>query len=202
MSGRRVSSRRGTPPTPTRRTERIGVACVTYGVGSFSLYNAVAGAFVERCPVVVLNGTANADKTRQFKEQGVLFAHAIDPLRTDELIFRPITAATAVVTDPYDAPGQIDRVLRACVAESRPVYLEVPDGVWVLPCAARGPAGGPTAPAVAVVAGRGERRPAGHGSRGRCRPRQGTKRPVPGPVGRGMASEVSPARRVRSAPSS
>jgi indolepyruvate decarboxylase len=117
------------------RTERIGVVCVTYGVGSFSLYNAIAGAFVERCPVVLINGTANADKARQLRDQGVLFAHAIDTLRTDELIFRPITAATAVITDPRDAPGLIDRVLRACVAESRPVYLEVPDGVWVLPCA-------------------------------------------------------------------
>jgi indolepyruvate decarboxylase len=122
------------------RTERIGVACVTYGVGSFSLYNAIAGAFVERCPVVLINGTANADKARQLRDQGVLFAHAIDTLRTDELIFRPITAATAVITDPRDAPGLIDWALRACVTESRPVYLEVPDGVWVLPCAR------PTAP--------------------------------------------------------
>ncbi len=119
---------------PPRRG--IGVACVTYGVGSFSLYNAIAGAFVERCPVVLVNGTANADKARQLKEQGVLFAHAIDPLRTDEAIFRPVTAATAVITDPADAPRQIDRTLRALVAESRPVYLEVPDGVWTHPCAA------------------------------------------------------------------
>jgi indolepyruvate decarboxylase len=130
------------------RTRRIGVACVTYGVGSFSLYNAVAGAFVERCPVVLLNGTANAAKARQLTEQGVLFAHAIDPLRTDERIFVPVTAARAVVTDPLDAPGQIDRVLRECATQSRPVYLEVSDGVWTLPCArpADPPADEPLAP--------------------------------------------------------
>ncbi len=69
------------------RVERIGVVTVTYGVGSFSLYNAIAGAYVERCPVVVVNGTANARKRDQFLRQGVLFAHAIDPLRTDEARF-------------------------------------------------------------------------------------------------------------------
>src|SRR3954468_8850084 len=96
------------------RLRPIGVLCVTYGVGSFSLYNAIAGAFVERCPVVLLNGTANADKAQQLRSQGVLFAHAIDTPRTDELIFRPVTADRAVLTDPRDAPTQIDRVLRAC----------------------------------------------------------------------------------------
>jgi len=116
------------------RLRPIGVACVTYGVGSFSLYNAVAGAFVERCPLVLINGSAQAAKATALVEQGVLFAHAIDPLRTDELIFRPITAATAVIVDGDDAPAQIDRVLVACITEKKPVYLEVRDGVWLLPC--------------------------------------------------------------------
>jgi indolepyruvate decarboxylase len=130
------------------RMKRIGVACVTYGVGSFSLYNAIAGAFVERCPVVLINGTANADKARQLASQGVLFAHAIDTLRTDELIFQPITADRAVIRDPRDAPAQIDRVLRACVKESRPVYLEIPDRIWDQPCEhpANPPADAPLAP--------------------------------------------------------
>ncbi|PVE20698.1 hypothetical protein DC522_30750 [Microvirga sp. KLBC 81] len=116
------------------RLNGLGVACVTYGVGSLSLLNAIAGAYVERCPVVVINGSANAKKAEQLVQQGVLFAHAIDPLRTDELIFRPITEATAVITDGEDAPAQVDRVLRACLASKRPVYLEVRDGVWEHSC--------------------------------------------------------------------
>jgi indolepyruvate decarboxylase len=116
------------------RLRGIGVVCVTYGVGSFSLLNAVAGAYVERCPVVVLNGTANARKARMLVQQGVLFAHAIDQVRTDESVFRSLTAATTVLTTADDAPAHVDRVLRACVSETRPVYLEVADGVWTLPC--------------------------------------------------------------------
>jgi indolepyruvate decarboxylase len=116
------------------RLNGIGVACVTYGVGSLSALNAIAGAYVERCPVVLINGTANADKAQQLVREGVLFAHAIDPLRTDESVFRHVTADAAVITAPEDAPAQIDRVLRACITEKRPVYLEVRDGVWALPC--------------------------------------------------------------------
>ena len=116
------------------RLNGIGVACVTYGVGFLSALNAIAGAYVERCPVVLINGTANADKAQQLVRQGVLFAHAIDLLRTDEAVFRHVTADAAVITAPDDAPAQIDRVLRTCITEKRPVYLEVQDGVWVLPC--------------------------------------------------------------------
>ncbi|WP_434046807.1 MULTISPECIES: alpha-keto acid decarboxylase family protein [Sorangium] len=116
------------------RLRGIGVACVTYGVGSLSLINAIAGAFVERCPVVLLNGSPRADKAKQLVEQGVLFAHAIDTMRTDESIFRNITADTAVILDADDATARIDRVLIACITEKRPVYLEVRDGVWSAPC--------------------------------------------------------------------
>ena len=115
------------------RLAGIGVACVTYGVGSFSLLNAIAGSYVEQCPVVLLNGSANADKARQLLRDGVLFAHAIDTVRTDESFFRNITAATAVLTSADDAPAEIDRVIRTCITEKRPVYLEVRDRVWKLP---------------------------------------------------------------------
>ncbi len=116
------------------RTWGLGVACTTYGVGSFSLYNAIAGSYVERCPVVLINGTANAFAAEELLRFGVLFAHAIDTIRTDESIFRHVTAATAVITDPADAPRLIDRTLRACITEKKPVYLEVRDGVWASPC--------------------------------------------------------------------
>jgi indolepyruvate decarboxylase len=116
------------------RLQGIGVACVTYGVGSFSLLNAIAGAYVERCPVVLINGSASAAKASQLVRQGVLFAHAIDTMRTDAAIFRHVTADTAVITSPLDAPAQIDRVLRACITHKQPVYLEVQDGVWQQIC--------------------------------------------------------------------
>lgn len=112
----------------------IGVTCVTYGVGTGSLLNAIEGAFVEFCPVVLINGSADAEKAQQLVRQGVLFAHAIDTIRTDESIFRPVTVATTVITDAEDAPREIDRVLRTCITQKRPVYLEVRNKVWSQPC--------------------------------------------------------------------
>src|SRR5436190_18199638 len=39
------------------RYRGIGVCSVTYGVGSQSLYNAIAGGFVQFCPIVLVNGS-------------------------------------------------------------------------------------------------------------------------------------------------
>jgi indolepyruvate decarboxylase len=132
----------------TRLSRRPGVCCVTYGVGSFSLLNAFAGSHVEFCPVIMINGSAPAHKTQQLLDQGVLFAHAIDPLRTDERIFRQITdpdrqpgdrPLAVVISDPADAPKQIDDLLLASAFLRRPVYLEVPQDLWGRACADIGP---------------------------------------------------------------
>src|SRR5262245_9418048 len=121
------------------RLHGLGVVCTTYGVGSLSAMNAIAGARVELCPVVLINGGPKQSKTANLENHGIKFAHAIDTIRTDEKFFREISAATAVITDPEDAPDQIDRVLRACLTQRMPVYLESRDGVWDMPC--RKPAG-------------------------------------------------------------
>lgn len=118
------------------RLHGVGAVSTTYGVGSFSLLNAIAGARVERCPVVLINGGPSRAKSDDLEQRGVLFAHAIDTIRTDERIFRGLTAASAVIVDPEDAPKQIDRVLRACVEKKMPVYLESRDGIWNLSCSA------------------------------------------------------------------
>ena len=41
----------------------LGVAAVTYGAGAFNLVNAVAGAYAERVPLVVLSGVVAAGAT-------------------------------------------------------------------------------------------------------------------------------------------
>ncbi len=116
------------------RYKGIGVCSVTYGVGSQSLYNAIAGAYVEFCPVVLVNGSPLLVKVENLVNRGILFAHAIDPLRTDRAIFEPVTVAAAEITSPDNAPAEIDRVLRASITLHRPVYLEVHQGIWSADC--------------------------------------------------------------------
>ncbi len=116
------------------RYRGIGVCSATYGVGSHSLFNAISGAYVEFCPVVLVNGSPPPVKFENLRNRGILFAHAIDPVRTDETIFAEVTVASTVVDDPFNAPTEIDRVLIECIRQSRPVYIEVLQGIWSAGC--------------------------------------------------------------------
>ena len=43
----------------------LGVAVVTYGAGAFNLVNAIAGAYAERSPVVVIAGRSGRGRAQQ-----------------------------------------------------------------------------------------------------------------------------------------
>jgi indolepyruvate decarboxylase len=100
----------------------IGVAVVTYGAGAFNLVNAVAGAYAERSPVVVIAGAPGARE----RTSGFLLHHQARTVDTQLAVFREITCAQAVLTDPATAPAEIARVLRSALELSLPVYIEFP----------------------------------------------------------------------------
>lgn len=108
----------------------VGVAVVTYGAGALSLVNAVACAWAERSPLVVISGVPG---TNEFN-QGLLLHHQVRGSGTQMRIFEEITCARAVLDDPETAPGEIARVLRACRRHSRPVYIELPRDMAHAPC--------------------------------------------------------------------
>lgn len=127
------------------RMRGIGAVCVTYGVGTLSLINAVAGAYVERSPVVVLNGGPTAEDLTRYREEGTLFSHSIGAvpprkpghttipeadLLGDLSVFRRVTVLAVRITRSADAPAQIDAALLAAVREQRPVYIEIGKGLW------------------------------------------------------------------------
>jgi len=116
------------------RMNGIGAACVTYSVGAFSLLNPIAGAYVERVPVVAINGAPSPKKRLQFRETGFQWHHLIDDQDTDLRVYENVTCAAERIADPARAPGQIDSALRACIRESRPIYLETQEDVYDLPC--------------------------------------------------------------------
>jgi indolepyruvate decarboxylase len=57
------------------RTRGLGAVSLQYGVSTFSALNAIAGAFVERSPVVVISATPGADSRQIGKMYDVLFHH-------------------------------------------------------------------------------------------------------------------------------
>jgi indolepyruvate decarboxylase len=100
----------------------LGVAAVTYGAGAFNLVNAVAGAYAERVPLVVLSGAPAAHEAAS----GLLLHHQVKTLDSQWRVFEELTVDQARLDDARQAPQQIARVLDAALRESRPVYLEIP----------------------------------------------------------------------------
>ncbi len=109
----------------------LGVAAVTYGAGALNLVNAVAGAYAERVPLVVLSGAPAAHEAAS----GYLLHHQVKTLDSQWRVFREITADRARLDDAQAAPLQIARVLDAALRLSRPVYLEIPRDMPGQPCA-------------------------------------------------------------------
>ena len=104
------------------RIKGIGAACVTYCVGGLNTVNAVACAYAERSPVVLLSGSPGlSDRLRN-----PLLHHMVRDFSTQREVFEKITVATAVLDDPLTAQREIDRTLAALMRYKRPVYLEIP----------------------------------------------------------------------------
>ena len=124
------------------RMNGIGALCVTYGVGSFSAVNAVAGAYAEQVPLVVITGGPRLD----LRNPAMLLHHSVGDIATMDAVFGHITVATANLSDAETAPDEIDAVLYACLSQKRPVSIEIPVDVVDLPCRAPGPFTPPPAP--------------------------------------------------------
>jgi TPP-dependent 2-oxoacid decarboxylase len=108
----------------------VGAAVVTYGVGGLSILNAVAGAFAEHVPVIVISGAPPARR----RESGALVHHLVSNYFLQLEIFRKVTTDATILTDPETAPDEIDRVIRNCVVRKLPVYLEVPADIARASC--------------------------------------------------------------------
>lgn len=106
------------------RIAGLGAVCVTYGVGGFSVYNAVAGAFAERVPLLLISGGPRLSLRGRLHPY--LLHHTIGDMNLQHKIFEPITQAAVVLRNPVQAPRQIDEALTACIRHSRPVYIEIP----------------------------------------------------------------------------
>src|SRR4051812_10778214 len=100
----------------------LGVAVVTYGAGAFNVLNAVAGAYAERSPVVVIAGAPGARE----RTGGFMLHHQARTIDTQANVFHQVTCDQAVLNNPATAPAEIARVLRAARERSLPVYIEFP----------------------------------------------------------------------------
>ncbi len=112
------------------RLNGSGAAVVTYGVGGLSILNAVAGAFAEQVPLILLSGAPPAHR----RESNALVHHLVSGYYLQFEIFKKITVDSAILLDPVKAPDEIDRVIKNCISKKLPVYLEIPADIAITPC--------------------------------------------------------------------
>ncbi len=118
------------------RLKGIGAVAVTYGVGAFSLLNAVAGAQVEKAPVAVINGAPSNKEFQNSLYAGLLYSHMTSDPYSNLDVYRRITINAERIVNAAEAPYQIDAALSACLTQGEPVYFEVLEDVWRAPCVA------------------------------------------------------------------
>lgn len=117
------------------RLTGIGAVSVQFGVGTFSVLNAIAGSYVERNPVVVITASPSTSNRETIRDTGVLFHHSTGDLLADSKVFANVTVAAEVLSNASDAVKQIDKALTLAITFRRPVYLEAWQDVWGFPCA-------------------------------------------------------------------
>jgi TPP-dependent 2-oxoacid decarboxylase len=111
------------------RVKGLGAVCVTYCVGGLKVANTTAEAFAEKSPVVVISGAPGMKE----REKNPLLHHKVREFDTQKKVFEQLTIASTVLSDPQTAFQEIDRVLHAALRYKRPVYLELPRDMVVVP---------------------------------------------------------------------
>ncbi|MCX7014363.1 MAG: thiamine pyrophosphate-binding protein [Candidatus Sumerlaeota bacterium] len=107
------------------RVNGLGAICVTYAVGGLNTVNAVAGAYAEKSPVIVISGAPGLGE----RIRTPYLHRRVRDFNTQREIFEKVTVASVVLDDPRTAPALVDQVIAACLKIKRPVYIELPRDV-------------------------------------------------------------------------
>ena len=112
-------------------------AVVTFSVGGLSAINAIAGAYAENLPVILVSGAPNTnDRATQHLIYHTLatrdFSYQLE-------IAKKLTCAAVAVTSAADAPNPIDYAIPTALREKKPAYIEIACNLAAAQCAAPGP---------------------------------------------------------------
>jgi TPP-dependent 2-oxoacid decarboxylase len=103
-----------------RSTRRLGVVCVTYGAGGHNVVNAVAGAYAEQVPLLVVSGGPGEAEQ---KLAGI--HHQAKDVEGQWRIFQEVTCEARILRHPERAAREVHEVVRAILTQHRPGYLEI-----------------------------------------------------------------------------
>ncbi len=104
------------------RLRGFGVCAVTYSVGGFKVVNATAGAWAEHVPLLIISGSPGIAE----RKGDPLIHHKVKNFDTQLDVFKDITIAQAVLSNPLTITQDIDYVIAKMIAYQRPGYIEIP----------------------------------------------------------------------------
>jgi indolepyruvate decarboxylase len=104
------------------RINGIGCCCTTYNVGTLKVANAVACAYAERSPVVVISGSPGMKE----REEEFLLHHMVRSFNCQHDIFKNITCDSVVLDNPSTAGYLIDKAFETLQHYKQPIYIELP----------------------------------------------------------------------------
>lgn len=108
------------------RINGFAALTTTYGVGDLSAINGIAGAYAENVPVVHISGIPPLHVV----QKGTLVHHTLVDGNYDNIMncMKEFTVAQTRLT-PANAAFEIDRVLRQCFLDHRPVHIQLPSDI-------------------------------------------------------------------------
>ncbi|MFC0445413.1 thiamine pyrophosphate-binding protein [Pseudidiomarina halophila] len=98
------------------------VAILTYGAGALNAVNAVAQAYVERVPLVIIAGFPGQRELAR----NIAIHHQAKGIDSQRRVFAEVTELQVRLDDPAHAPEKLRAALQCCREQSRPVLIEVP----------------------------------------------------------------------------
>lgn len=105
-----------------RISNNPAVVILTYGAGALNAVNAVAQAYVEHVPLLIIAGFPSQSEI----DRGLQIHHQAKTVDSQRDIYREITAAQLRLDDPARAGEDIRAALSTAKQQSRPVLLEIP----------------------------------------------------------------------------
>ncbi|MDI1352652.1 MAG: thiamine pyrophosphate-binding protein, partial [bacterium] len=105
------------------RIKGVAALVLTYSVGGLSAVNAVAGAYAENLPIIVISGGPNTNSVQDAE----ILHHTLATENYTYVrdIYEKITAHSVVIHRPSDAPMQIDSAIAIAMETKKPVYIEI-----------------------------------------------------------------------------
>lgn len=105
------------------RVKGVSALVVTFSVGGLSAVNAIAGAYAENLPIIVISGGPNTNSVQDAE----ILHHtlATENYHYVRQIYSHITAHTVYIHRVSDAPLQIDTAIAIAIEKKKPVYIEI-----------------------------------------------------------------------------